>query len=123
MATGHALVAWDEALGEGVAVEISSTAAKLDAAEAKPVGATLSLNRTTGLVSGKFKTLDSAGKTVTAAYRAVLLPDWGDGCLSCGGTPWSLGAFWFSEKVTGEVNGKAKTVSVKVGDAVVIEAK
>ena len=123
MATGHALVAGDEALGEGVAVEISSTAAKLDAAEAKPVGATLSLNRTTGLVSGKFKTLDSAGKTVTAYYRAVLLPDWGDGCLSCGGTPWALGAFWLSEKVTGEVNGKAKTVSVKVGDAVVIEAK
>ena len=123
MATGHALVAGDEALGEGVAVEITSTAAKLDAAEAKPVGATLSLNRTTGLVSGKFKTLDSAGKTVTAYYRAVLLPDWGDGCLSCGGTPWSLGAFWFSEKVTGDVNGKAKTVSVKVGDAVVIEAK
>lgn len=121
-AAGHALVAEGGAL-EGVPVAISATAAKLDAAAAKSVGATLSLNRTTGLVSGRFKTSGSAGKAVTANYRAVLLPDWGDGCLSCGGTPWAMGAFWTSEKLTGEANGKAKTITVKVGDSIFIEAE
>lgn len=120
-ATGHDLVAIG-AVG-GIAVDISEKAVKLDAAAAKGIAAKLSLNRKTGLVSGSFRTLNAAGKTVTATYRGVMLPDWGDGCPTCGGVPWAMGAYWFTEKVIGEANGRPKTLNVKVGDMLYIEAK
>ena len=107
---------------EAIPVTIAATTAKLDPSAAKAVGATLSLNRKTGLVSGRFRMLDAAGKTVTANYRGVLLPDWGDGCPTCGDVPWAMGAYWFGERLTGEVNGRPKTLNVKVGDTLYIEA-
>lgn len=120
-AEGHDLVALGAV--EGLPVDISAKTAKLDAAAARAAGAKLSLNRKTGLVSGSFKTLNAAGKTVTATYRAVLLPDWGDGCPTCGDVPWAMGAHWHAEKVAGEADGRPKTLGVKVGDFLYIEAK
>lgn len=106
---------------EAIPVVISGRTAKLDPAAARAVGATLSLNRTTGLLSGRFRMLDAAGKTVTANYRGVLLPDWGDGCPTCGDVPWAMGAYWFGERLTGELDGRPKTLTVKVGDTLYIE--
>lgn len=119
-ANGHDLVATGAL--EAIPVTIAATTAKLDPSAAKAVGATLSLNRKTGLLSGRFRMLDAAGKTVTANYRGVLLPGWGDGCPTCGDVPWAMGAYWFVERLTGEVNGRPKTLNVKVGDTLYIEA-
>ncbi len=119
-ANGHDLVA--EGALEAIPVTIAATSVKLDPVAARAVGATLSLNRKTGLVSGRFKVLNTAGKTVTANYRGVLLPDWGDGCPTCGKVPWAMGAFWFGEKLTGELDGRPKTLTVKVGDTLYVEA-
>lgn len=120
-ANGHDLVAVGAV--EGLPVVISEKTVKLDAAAAKTVGAKLTISRKTGLVSGSFKVVNAAGKTVTATYRGVMLPDWGDGCPTCGGIPWAMGAYWFGERLTGEVNGRPKTLNVKVGDILYIEAK
>ena len=120
-AVGHKLVAegvWES----GLPVIISETTAWLEPNAAKAVGAKLSLNRKTGLVSGSFKTENADGRTVTATYRGVLLPGWGDGCPSCGDVPWAMGAFGFTEKLTGEVNGRPKTLNVKVGNVLYIES-
>ena len=120
-ADGHKLVAegvWES----GLPVIISETTARLEPNAAKAVGAKLSLNRKTGLVSGSFKTENADGRTVTATYRGVLLPGWGDGCPSCGDVPWAMGAFGFTEKLTGEVNGRPKTQNVKVGNVLYIES-
>lgn len=120
-AVGHKLVAegvWES----GLPVIISETTARLEPNAAKAVGAKLSLNRKTGLVSGSFKTENADGRTVTATYRGVLLPGWGDGCPSCGDVPWAMGAFGFTEKLTGEVNGRPKTLNVKVGNVLYIKS-
>ncbi len=120
-AVGHKLVAegvWES----GLPVIISETTARLEPNAAKAVGAKLSLNRKTGLVSGSFKTENADGRTVTATYRGVLLPGWGDGCPSCGDVPWAMGAYWFGERLTGEVNGRPKTLNVKVGNVLYIES-
>lgn len=119
-ANGHDLVAAGAL--EAIPAVISGRTAKLDPAAARAVGATLSLNRATGLLSGRFRMLDAAGKTVTANYRGVLLPDWGDGCPTCGDVPWAMGAYWFGERLTGELDGRPKTLTVKVGDTLYIEA-
>lgn len=120
-ANGHDLVA--EGAIEAIPVTIAATSVKLDPVAAKATGAKLSLNRATGLISGSFRTLNADGKTVTANYRGVLLPDWGDGCPECGDVPWAMGTYWFSEKLTGELNGRPKTLTVKVGDTLYIEAR
>ena len=120
-ADGHKLVAkgiWES----GLPVIISETTARLEPNAAKAVGAKRSLNRKTGRVSGRFKTENADGRTVTATYRGVLLPGWGDGCPSCGAVPWAMGAFGFTEKLTGEVNGRPKTLNVKVGNVLYIES-
>lgn len=119
-ANGHDLVA-SGAL-EAIPVTISATTAKLDPSAARAVGATLSLSRATGLLSGRFRTRDASGRTVTANHRSVILPDWGDGCPSCGDVPWAMGAYWFGERLTGELDGRKKTLTVKVGDTLYIEA-
>ena len=119
-ANGHDLVA--EGALEAIPVTIAEKTAKLDPAAAKAVGATLSLNRKTGLVSGRFRTLNADGRTVTANYRGIILPDWGDGCPTCGDVPWAMGAYWFGEKLTGELNGRPNTLTVKVGGTLYIEA-
>ncbi len=118
----HALVA-PGALDEGVGVTFTSRSVSLVAAEAKGVSARLTYNRTTGLVTGSFKMLTEAGKTTTASYRAVALPDQGDGCPTCGAIPWAMGAFWYSDKMTGEVNNRTRTYTVKFGDELYIEAE
>lgn len=119
-ANGHDLVAAGAL--EAIPVTISATTAKLDPSAARAVGATLSLSRATGLLSGRFRTRDAAGRTVTANHRSVILPDWGDGCPSCGDVPWAMGAYWFGERLTGELDGRPKTLTVKVGDTLYIEA-
>ena len=118
----HALVA-PGALDEGIGVNFAARSVSLVAAEAKGVSARLTYNRTTGLVTGSFKMLTEAGKTVTASYRAVALLDYGDGCPTCGEIPWAMGAFWYSDKMTGEVNGRTRTYTVKLGDELYIEAE
>lgn len=119
-ANGHDLVAAGAL--EAIPVTISEKTAKLDPSAARAVGATLSLSRATGLLSGRFRTRDASGRTVTANHRSVILPDWGDGCPSCGDVPWAMGAYWFGERLTGELDGRPKTLTVKVGDTLYIEA-
>lgn len=33
-----------------------------------------------------------------------------------------MGAYWFGERLTGELDGRPKTLTVKVGDTLYIEA-
>lgn len=119
-ANGHDLVAAGAL--EAIPVVISERTATLDPSAARAVGATLSLSRATGLLSGRFRTRDASGRTVTANHRSVILPDWGDGCPTCGDVPWAMGAYWFGERLTGELDGRPKTLTVKVGDTLYIEA-
>ena len=111
---------------EGVKVSVGEktiTAEKNNAA-----GATISVNRSTGVVTGTFKLpyvdLGGASKTLTANFKGVVLIGWGAGC-GCGddnlGRPVSLpfvnGAFYISDKVDVD----EKSVSVKRGGAIFID--
>lgn len=123
-ATGHELLAGDPAstLFAPIPVEITAKAVTLDAAAAKPLAAKISFAKATGIVSGSFKTLNSAGKSVSATFKGVILPDWGDGCPVCGGTPWAIGSYWFADQLDYELKGKAKKLSVKCGDRIAVGA-
>lgn len=53
----------------------------------------------------------------------MALPDQGDGCPTCGEIPWAMGAFWYSDKMTGIVNNRTRTYTVKLGDELYIESE
>ena len=83
----------------------------------KPKGLTLSLNRTTGIVTGVIPVKTENGKTISAKYAGVLLTGWGDGC-GCGTgdevvRPLVNGLFYFSDTVSYEVTSKTGRVSTK----------
>ena len=87
----------------------------------------LSLNRSTGIVSGSFKlpytSVDSRGKTstktVSATYRGVLLTGWGD--CGCGETegevirPFINGAYYFTDSINYMDGTREKSASAKRG--------
>ena len=102
-----------------------SGAAKIAAGQANPQKFTFSLNRTTGVASGRFNLpyTDESGaeKTLTANWKGVVLVGWGPGC-GCGDDniqtetvlPFVNGAYWISEKAA---SGKT-SVTVKRGGSV-----
>ena len=108
----------------GVAVESQ----KLAVAKGDPnvCRATLSFNRSTGIVSGTFRLpvtrADGTETTVTATYRGVMLIGWGPGC-GCDESlvpsdvtlPFVSGGFWVSDKVADPVTMQVR--SVKRGGA------
>lgn len=93
---------------------------KITVADAKADSLKLTLTKSSGLISGSFKFTGPDGKKVSASFKGVVLPDW-DGCPSCGERPFAAGSFWYSDKLLYTLNGKQKSVSIKRGDAVMIE--
>lgn len=89
--------------------------------------ATLSFNRSTGVVSGSFRLpvtkANGTETTVTASYRGVMLIGWGPGC-GCDESlvpsdvklPFVSGAFWVADKAADAATGR--TLAVKRGGAV-----
>lgn len=95
-------------------------------------GATLSFNRSTGVVSGTFKlpytTESGAAKTLSASYKGVVMIGWGEGC-GCGREgeelpaflPFVVGSFTVSDKVSVPTGKKDVTVTVKRGGAAKVD--
>lgn len=86
--------------------------------------ATLSFNRSTGVVSGSFRLpvtkMDGTQTTVMASYRGVVLIGWGPGCGCTPADteivlPFVSGAYWVSDKFRDETTGR--NVTVKRGGA------
>lgn len=86
--------------------------------------ATLSFNRSTGVVSGSFRLpvtkVDGTQTTVMASYRGVVLIGWGPGCGCTPADteivlPFVSGAYWVSDKFRDETTGR--NVMVKRGGA------
>jgi hypothetical protein len=101
--------------------------ARLSFAPGAPAGLTLTLNRSTGIVSGSVK-ITFGTKLVSAQWKGVLLQGWGPGCLDCGPgdinteyRPFINGTFFFSDKIGYQVGGRNKTVTVKRGGNVKAE--
>ena len=113
----HVFETGDDAI-EGVSVDVRSSSLVADAAEAKVSSLRLTYAKATGIVSGSFKFLDGAGKSVSATYKGVVLPGWGDGCPSCGDTPFATGAYQYAVKIPYMRNGRQATLSAKTGDSV-----
>jgi len=109
---------------DGVQVTVSASTLKVAAGNA--AGASLSFNRSTGVVSGSFKipcTQESGvTKLVAASYKGVVLFGLGSGC-ECGDAvpvslPFVVGGFTFSDSVQLESGRK---VSVKRGGTIDID--
>lgn len=83
--------------------------------------ATLSFNRSTGVVSGSFRLpvtkTNGTEATVTASYRGVMLIGWGPGC-GCDESlvpsdvklPFVSGAFWVADKAADAAMGRTRAV-------------
>lgn len=111
---------------DGVKVSVGEKTVTVEKGNA--AGATISLNRSTGVATGSFKIpytdAKGAAKTMTANFKGVVVIGWGPGC-GCGdddlGRPVSLpfvnGAFYISDKVDVD----EKSVSVKRGGAIFID--
>ena len=111
---------------DGVKVSVGEKTVTVEKGNA--AGATISLNRSTGVTTGSFKIpytdAKGAAKTMTANFKGVVVIGWGPGC-GCGdddlGRPVSLpfvnGAFYISDKVDVD----EKSVSVKRGGAIFID--
>ena len=81
--------------------------------------ATLSFNRSTGVVSGSFRLpvtkANGTETTVTASYRGVMLIGWGPGC-GCDESlvpsdvklPFVSGAFWVADKAVDAATGRTR---------------
>lgn len=83
--------------------------------------ATLSFNRSTGVVSGSFRLpvtkANGTETTVTASYRGVMLIGWGPGCgcedspaASDVKLPFVSGAFWVADKAADAATRRARAV-------------
>lgn len=101
---------------------------RLSLASGSPAGMTLSLNRSTGIVSGSVR-LPLASGFVTAQWKGVILQGWGPGCTDCGPggaqvtyRPFINGAYYFRESRSYTTTaGRKKTVSVKRGGDVSVQ--
>ena len=113
----HVFETGDYAIND-VTVDVKPSAIAVDAAEAKEPSLKLSYAKATGIVSGNFRFPDGNGKYVSATYKGVVLPGWGDGCPSCGDTPFATGAYQYQVKIPYMKNGRQVTLSMKTGDAV-----
>ena len=81
----------------GALGEIATATVKTSGGNVTGNGVSLSLNKATGVVSGTFS-LPFAERSVTATYKAVLLPGWtGCGCTDEEDLPFFAGACWFSD--------------------------
>ena len=85
--------------GASTGVPVTVTAAKpvIAAGAENPQALRLGFAKGSGYVSGSFKTVDAAGKAVSAKFKGVVLPGWG-GCPDCNGRPWAAGAYWFADR-------------------------
>ncbi len=111
-------------------VKVSVGEKTISAEKGNAAGATISLNRSTGVATGSFKIpyVDAAGATkmLTARFKGVVVVGWGAGC-GCGdddpsrpvALPFVNGAFFVSDKVG--VAGGTKTATVKRGGAIFID--
>ena len=113
----HVFETGDYAIND-VSVDVRPSTLVVDAAEAKEPSLRLTYAKATGIVSGSFKFLGGDGKPVSATYKGVVLPGWGDGCPSCGDTPFATGAYQYAVKIPYVKNGRQTTLSMKTGDAV-----
>lgn len=90
-----------------------------------PSGMTMSLNRTTGIVSGNLKLKVGDGtKTISANWKGVIIQGWGPGC-ACNPEgddiiylPFVTGAYYYTDRMTTE-DGK-KSLSVRCGGVATI---
>lgn len=96
---------------------------------AVPSGMTMSLNRTTGVVSGAFELSlkDADGSTtVPAKWKGVVVQGWGPGCNCAPGEdgikylPFVCGAYYYTDRIDIDTDDGAKTTSVKCGGVVTI---
>ena len=113
---------------DGVKVSVGEKTVTVEKGNA--AGATISLNRSTGVATGSFKIpytdAKGAAKTMTANFKGVVVIGWGPGC-GCGdddpsrpvALPFVNGAFFVSDKVG--VAGGTKTATVKRGGAIFID--
>ena len=108
-------------------VKVSVGEKTISAEKGNAAGATISLNRSTGVVTGSFKIpYGDAKKSLTANFKGVVVVGWGSGC-GCGdddpsrpvALPFVNGAFFVSDKVG--VAGGTKTATVKRGGAIFID--
>ena len=104
---------------EAVSVRIDKQALAVAKDDANACRATLSFNRSTGVVSGTFRLpvtrADGTPTTVMASYRGVVLIGWGPGCgCTPDGTevelPFVNGAYWVSDRFLDETTGRSVTV-------------
>lgn len=90
-----------------------------------PAGMTMTLNRTTGVVSGAFRfDAGDGAKTVYANWKGVVVQGWGPGCACApdeDGTkylPFVSGAYYYTDRIT-TPDGK-RSLSVKRGGTVTV---
>lgn len=108
-------------------VKAESTRISIDTREPNPNRVSLSLNRTTGVVTGSFrlgcteKATDQS-KEMSVNYRGVVLLGWGPGCCSTSPVtdvfmPLVNGSWYFTDKVTYRKPGATRdtTLSTKRG--------
>lgn len=108
-------------------VKAESTRISIDTKEPNPNRVTLSLNRTTGVVTGSFKLgctekATDKPKEISVSYRGVILLGWGPGCCSTSPVtdvfmPLVNGSWYFTDKVLYRKPGATRdtTLSTKRG--------
>lgn len=109
---------------DAVSVRIDKQTLAISKDDPNVCRATLSFNRSTGVVSGSFRLpvtkVDGTQTTVMASYRGVVLIGWGPGCGCTPADteivlPFVSGAYWVSDKFRDETTGR--NVMVKRGGA------
>ena len=110
------------------AVTIGASA--FSVAKGNAAQASLSLAKTTGIVSGSFKLPCQSGgvtKSVKATFKGVVLLGWGGAGCGCGdepegaALPFVIGGYYFSDKVDVTSGGTTSAVTIKRGSTVVID--
>lgn len=104
-------------------VVISGEAVTVDATQLTAIGGSAKFTRTSGLMSGSFKlpylAADGKTKTVSATWKGVVLPNWGDCCeIGAPTRPFVNGTYYFTEAIKYEVTGSTGKVSTKTESVV-----
>lgn len=120
-------------LGAGVSTVVTVEEKRIFLSKDAPSGLTLSLNRRTGIVTGKVRLPYEDGRYVSANWKGVLLQGWGVACSECspggddiGYRPFINGSFYFTDTIEYEeplASGKVtkKTLRVKRGGDVYLQ--